>query len=222
MRCGYQYGWYCWGGNFFGQLGSGEHEACAFSGLACKELPYPVVDRRFKSIVAGGHASCGIAIDNPRVLLGMELLRTTRQWSRAGWPQHDRLQYPTSAGPGTDSLGYGPASAVSGSTAADPIALVEVDVERAVDSQVQVGAGDFRNAAEPFRSGVGEAPERTHSYDIVEVGIGSWTSQRYSGIRGPRFCGAFERASFQATLSWRRPYATTRGASPSRPRFGSI
>lgn len=55
---------YCWGGNFFGQLGSGEHEACAFSGLACKELPYPVVDRRFKSIVAGGHASCGIATDN--------------------------------------------------------------------------------------------------------------------------------------------------------------
>jgi alpha-tubulin suppressor-like RCC1 family protein len=55
---------YCWGGNFFGQLGSGEHEACGGGNLACKEFPVPVVDQKFVKIVGGGSATCGIATDH--------------------------------------------------------------------------------------------------------------------------------------------------------------
>lgn len=55
---------YCWGGGFFGQLGSTPSEFCSFSNEPCHRAPHPIsAAGPFASVTTGIEHSCAIAFD---------------------------------------------------------------------------------------------------------------------------------------------------------------
>ena len=54
---------YCWGGNWHGQLGVGNRDGDA-AAPCCYRVPTPIrTELRFRTVVAGGISSCGVALD---------------------------------------------------------------------------------------------------------------------------------------------------------------
>jgi alpha-tubulin suppressor-like RCC1 family protein len=54
---------YCWGGNWHGQLGVGNRDGDA-AAPCCYRLPTPIhTELRFRTAIAGGISSCGVAMD---------------------------------------------------------------------------------------------------------------------------------------------------------------
>jgi alpha-tubulin suppressor-like RCC1 family protein len=54
---------YCWGGNWHGQLGVGNRDGDS-AAPCCYRLPTPIrAELQFRTVVAGGISSCGVALD---------------------------------------------------------------------------------------------------------------------------------------------------------------
>jgi len=54
---------YCWGGNWHGQLGAGNRDGDS-AAPCCFRVPTPIhTELRFRTVVAGGIHSCGVALD---------------------------------------------------------------------------------------------------------------------------------------------------------------